>query len=92
MKLSIIVPAYNEDRTIGEMLSKLINLQLAPIEKEIIVVDDGSTDSTSQFIVEKFNDRVKYIWKENGGQGSARSVGFKMASGEYIQNLDSDDL
>ena len=88
--VSIIIITYNDRKYIGHAIDSALG-QTYP-NFEIIVVDDGSTDSTSQFIVEKFNDRVKYIWKENGGQGSARSVGLKMASGEYIQNLDSDDL
>lgn len=88
--VSIIIITYNDRKYIGHAIDSALG-QTYP-NCEIIVVDDGSTDDTSQFIAERFNDGVKYFWKENGGQGSARSVGLKMASGEYIQNLDSDDL
>jgi glycosyltransferase involved in cell wall biosynthesis len=88
--VSIIIITYNDRKYIGNAIDSALG-QTYP-NCEIIVVDDGSTDNTSQFIAEKFNDRVKYFWKENGGQGSARSLGLKKASGEYIQHLDSDDL
>ena len=88
--ISIIVITYNDRQHVGEA----INSALAQIYPNcaVIVVDDGSTDGTGQFITEHYGDRVRYHWKENGGQGSARSAGLEIASGEYIQHLDSDDI
>lgn len=57
---------------------------------EIIVVDDGSRDTTKD-VLKPYFDKIKYIYKENGGVASARNVGIKNASGEYIAWLDSDD-
>jgi glycosyltransferase involved in cell wall biosynthesis len=88
--VSIIIITYNDLEYVGEAIDSAL-AQIYP-NCEIIVVDDGSTDCTAQFVAERYGNRVRYRWKENGGQGSARSTGLQMASGEYIQNLDSDDL
>ncbi|OGX04583.1 MAG: hypothetical protein A3G87_06050 [Omnitrophica bacterium RIFCSPLOWO2_12_FULL_50_11] len=60
-------------------------------EFEVIVVDDGSSDDTSR-IVHSYGGCVRYLYRENGGQGAARSTGIRAARGEYIAFLDSDDL
>jgi len=88
--VSIIIISYNDHKYLGEAIESAL-AQTYP-NCEVIVVDDGSTDGTREFVTGRFGDRLQYCWKENGGQGSARSLGLKMASGEYIQNLDSDDL
>jgi glycosyltransferase involved in cell wall biosynthesis len=88
--VSIIIITYNDRKYIGNAIESALG-QTYP-NCEIIVVDDGSTDGTDQFIAKNFKDSVKYFWKENGGQGSARSLGLKVAIGEYIQNMDSDDM
>ena len=62
---------------------------------EIILIDDGSTDGSSEICksyVEKYPENIKYIFKENGGPSSARNAGIKIATGEYYNFLDSDDL
>ncbi|NIR47876.1 glycosyltransferase [candidate division KSB1 bacterium] len=58
---------------------------------ELIVVDDGSTDGTTAF-VKQFGERVKYVYKKNGGPSSARNRGIREASGRFLTFLDSDDL
>lgn len=89
-KLSIIVPVYNVENYIVECLESLINQTLDPIE--IIVVDDGSKDSSIEKIKNMIDgDRVKLIVQENKGLSGARNTGLKVAKGEYIAFVDSDD-
>lgn len=88
--VSIIIITYNDRTYIGGAIDSALS-QTYP-NCEVIVVDDGSVDETGKFITDRYGDRVQYCWKENGGQGSARSLGLQMACGKYIQNLDSDDL
>ena len=90
-KVSIIVPAYNTEKYISKCLLSLISQTLKEIE--IIVVNDGSTDSTP-FIIKKFSDadgRIKVITQTNQKQGVARNRGTEIATAEYIGFVDSDD-
>lgn len=89
--ISIIVPAYNIDKYIGRCLESIINQDYK--ELEIIVVNDGSTDSTGEVInnYATIDHRIISICKENGGVSEARLVGLKRASGEYIGFVDGDD-
>lgn len=92
--LSICVAAYNAERTITRMLDSLLRCQNREL-LDIIVVNDGSSDKTSEVvssIIDKGNsDVVKLINKENGGSGSARNVAFREATGKYIKIIDADD-
>lgn len=91
-KVSIIVPVYNVEKYIEKCLNSLVNQTLEDIE--IIVVNDGSPDNSQKIIDEfesKYPNKIKKIIKENGGQGSARNEGLKIATGEYIGYVDSDD-
>lgn len=91
-KVSIIVPVYNVEKYIEKCLNTLMTQTLSDIE--IIIVDDGSKDSSKR-IIEKFvkiyPQIIKYYYKENGGLSSARNFGIQYAQGEYIAFLDSDD-
>jgi len=91
-KVSIIVPVYNVEKYLEKCLTSLVNQTLDNIE--IIVVNDGTKDN-SQIIIDKFKaqypSKIVSIIKENGGQGSARNYGLKVASGEYIGYVDGDD-
>lgn len=89
ISVSIIIPTYNRNNTIGEALESVLNQSYQHIE--IIVIDDGSTDDTEKFIKHHFK-RVKYFYQNNAGPGAARNNGIKEARGEYIAFLDSDDL
>lgn len=87
---SIVIPTYNR----ADFIAKTINsvLQQSYPNFEIIVVDDGSKDSTGA-IVQRIDDkRVNYYLKENGERGAARNYGAKIAKGDYINFFDSDDL
>ncbi|MBQ2946740.1 MAG: O-antigen ligase family protein [Bacilli bacterium] len=92
LKLSVIVPVYNVENYLETCLDSLINQTIT--NYEIIVVNDGSLDS-SQSIIDKYQklypDKIKSYIKENGGLSDARNYGLKYAKGEYIAFLDSDD-
>lgn len=89
MKLSIIVPVYNEERTIEEVLRRLNEERIPGVEKEIIVVDDGSTDRTRD-ILKKSKVLKIFRHKINQGKGAAVKTGIKNSTGEYIIIQDAD--
>lgn len=91
IKLSIIIPAYNQQNYIGECINSLVNQDLE--EVEIIVVNDGSTDNTREIIegLKQSYSNIKCINKVNGGVNSARNAGLKYAIGEYVTFVDGDD-
>jgi glycosyltransferase involved in cell wall biosynthesis len=86
--VSVIIPTYNRVNIVGNAIKSVLNQTYTNIE--LIVVDDGSTDKTSE-LIENFPE-VLYLKKTNGGQSSARNMGLKHAKGKYIASLDSDDL
>ena len=89
-KVSIIVPVYKTKDTIKECVDSLLCQTLKDIE--IVLVDDGSPDESGSICDEFCSDkRVKVIHKENGGLSSARNAGLKVATGDYIGFVDSDD-
>lgn len=90
-KISIIVPVYNVEQYLERCLDSLINQTLDDIE--IICINDGSTDNSLQ-ILENFkqkDNRIKIITQENAGLSQTRNNGIKIATGEYIGFVDSDD-
>ena len=87
--VSIIIPVYNAEKFLEECISSALS-QTYP-EIEIIVINDGSTDSSS-LILERFRDKIKIITKQQGGVASARNAGIKKAHGEWIKLLDNDDV
>jgi len=94
--LSIIVPAYNEERTIESILDKIDEVQLiAGVQKEIIIVNDASSDGTDQKVnayLSKYPDRViKYYQHEvNQGKGAALRTGIREATGDFVIIQDAD--
>ena len=88
MKISVLINNYNYARFLPECINSVLGQSYA--NKEIIVVDDGSTDN-SRAVIESFGDKVKAIFKPNGGQASALNAGFFNSSGELVIFLDSDD-
>lgn len=92
LKISVIVPCFNQGRFLDGCLNSLIKQNY--VNWECILVNDGSTDNTEEKSLEwqKKDDRIKYVKKENGGLSSARNFGLQHATGDYIQFLDGDDF
>lgn len=89
LEVSCVIPVFNGARYVAQAIQSVLG-QSHPVV-EIIVVDDGSTDATSE-VVQSFGDRVTYLYQSNAGPASARNRGIEAASGQLIALLDSDDL
>lgn len=92
MKVSVIIPVYNEEKTIATLLRQVLDVDLKDIEKEIIIVDD-SNDGTKKIITDNFakNSKVKLILRDKPlGKGNAIREGIKHATGEIILIQDAD--
>lgn len=87
LTLSVIVPVYNEEKTVALVLKRLL---LQPSVSEIIVVNDGSSDKSAQQIKKITHKKITYLSKANGGKGSAIQYGLKHATGEYVLIQDAD--
>ncbi len=88
--ISVLVDTYNHERFIEQAIASVLEQDVADTEREIIVVDDGSTDRTPE-IVRKFEPRVRLVRKANGGQASAFNAGIPECRGEIVAFLDGDD-
>lgn len=86
---SIIINNYNYARYLRDAVDSALAQTYGNVE--VIVVDDGSTDNSRQ-VIESYGDRIRAIFKPNGGQPSAVNAGFRASRGELIANLDSDDV
>ena len=91
VKVSVIIPVYNVEKYIEQCIKSVVNQTLKEIE--IIIVNDGTKDNSIKKIEKYLSDpRIVLINKENGGLSSARNAGMKIAKGEYISFIDSDDF
>jgi hypothetical protein len=88
--LSVLIDTYNHERFIEQAILSVLAQDVAESEREILVVDDGSSDRTPD-IVRKFEPRVRLLRKTNGGQASAFNAGIPECSGEGLAFLDGDD-
>lgn len=88
--ITALIDTYNHERFVAQAIESVLEQQVPPNDLEILIVDDGSTDRTSE-IVRKFAPRVRLLRKQNGGQGSAFNAGVPEARGEYVALLDGDD-
>lgn len=91
MILSIIIPVFNEEKTIKTILEKVLAAKLpGNLKKEVVVIDDGSTDKTKLFLL-KFKDRIKFVpHVKNQGKGAAIKSGLSKAKGDIILIQDAD--
>lgn len=91
-KISVIVPVYNTEKYLEQCIDSIINQSYKNLE--IILVDDGATDNSPQ-ICDSYatrDERIKVIHKKNEGVSVARNTGIKMATGDYLAFVDSDDM
>jgi Predicted glycosyltransferases len=88
-KVSVIIPTYNRAELICEAINSVLTQTYNDFE--LIVVDDGSTDNTSDLLA-GYANRIKYIKQDNAGVSAARNAGISLSKGEYIAFLDSDDM
>lgn len=86
--ISVVIPCYNASATIAATIESALG-QNVPFE--IVVVNDGSTDASTD-VLRSFGDRIRWVSTPNRGVSAARSLGTEMASGDFVQYLDSDDL
>ena len=91
-KISVIVPVYNTEKYLDKCINSI--LEQKNVDYEIIVVNDGSTDNSSE-VIKKYllnnGDKIKYFEKQNGGLSDARNYGVNKAIGDYLCFVDSDD-
>jgi glycosyltransferase involved in cell wall biosynthesis len=87
---TVLIDTYNYGRFIEQAIDSVLAQEFPQEQLEIIVVDDGSTDDTAER-VKRYGSRIKYLYKQNGGQASAFNAGLAHARGEYICLLDADD-
>ena len=87
MEISVVIPTYNRYKVLIRALESIYAQTLKP--KEVIVIDDGSTDETSQ--IQKLFPHVKYYYQKNAGVSSARNLGINKSTCQWVAFLDSDD-
>jgi glycosyltransferase involved in cell wall biosynthesis len=92
MKLSIIMPVFNERRTISEIVARVLSVDLGPVTKQLVIVDDASTDGTSELLRGMDGrDGIEVVHHErNLGKGAAIGRGFRVATGDILLVQDAD--
>lgn len=92
IEISVVIPTYNRKNLVCDSIDSVLSQTYLNYIKEILIVDDGSNDGTEIMIKERYNNElVKYIKKENGGVSTARNMGMRYSTGNWIALLDSDD-
>ena len=86
--ISVVIPTFNRRQTIGRSIDSILNQTLFP--SEIIVVDDGSTDGTSDYIQSNFPS-IRLLQQPNKGVSLARNMGIRSSNSDWVALLDSDD-
>ena len=88
-RVSVIIPTYNYRQFVLDAIESALSQSVSDLE--IIVVDDGSTDDTSN-VIGPYKNRIKYIYQKNAGLSEARNTGIANSTGEFMQFLDADDI
>lgn len=88
--VSVIMPAYNHEKYVGEAIESVLNQSLTDFE--LIIVNDGSTDETEKIIKGYYDNRIRYYFQENSGAHNAINRGLSIAKGKYISIINSDDI
>jgi glycosyltransferase involved in cell wall biosynthesis len=88
-KIAVVIPVFNEEETVVELVGRVKAIDLSPLSKEIIIVDDGSTDNTRN-VLSTLEDVKVIHHAKNGGKGAALKTGIKHATGEAIIVQDAD--
>ncbi len=86
---SVIIPTFNREKILSRAIDSILAQTFGDFE--LIIVDDGSIDKTGELVRNYKDERIKYVYKENGGQNSALNVGLKEARGRFVAFCDSDD-
>lgn len=87
--VSVIMPAFNTEKYISQAIESVLDQTYQDVE--LIIVNDGSTDMTEK-VIQKYLNRISYIFQTNKGIAAARNIGIRASRGEYIAFLDSDDI
>ena len=87
--VSTIIPAYNAERTIAQAVDSALSQEFEG--QEVVVVNDGSTDSTAA-ILEKYGNQIQVVTQSNGGLSAARNAGVRRSTSKYLALLDADDI
>jgi glycosyltransferase involved in cell wall biosynthesis len=90
MRASIVIPAYNAEKTLGRVLEACLSQDYPKENLEVILVDDGSVDRSSEIAKSYESNALKYIYQDNGGPAKARNTGWKASNGEIICFTDAD--
>src|ERR1017187_5683507 len=90
--ISVIIPMYNAEKYIEAAIASITNQEEHGMNYEIIIVDDCSSDNSREIVKNLRNERIRLIELEkNGGSGNARNTSIRLAQGDWIQFMDSDD-
>ncbi len=90
IRVSVVMPAYNHERFVGEAVESVLNQSLE--ELELIVIDDGSSDQTADIVKAYDDSRVHYFYQDNQDAYNALNNGMAKARGEYVSIINSDDV
>src|ERR1700722_18493057 len=88
--VSAVIPAYNRGYIVGDAIASVLDQQ-ADADMEVVLVDDGSTDSTAA-VAAQFCSGLIYLWQSRAGAAAARNLAVNAARGDFIAFLDSDDV
>lgn len=91
LKISVVVPAYNAEKYLGDCIRSVINQTY--VNWELVLIDDGSNDQSGEIAdrYKQIEKRIKVIHKDNAGVSAARNLGIDMSTGDYVMFLDADD-